>query len=296
MRRQLLLFVCALFVTASYHSARAQCDPLDVLDDGTGSNGTISLPALVMSEISPGNYIELFNTTGTAITLAGAPYWLCSPFAYVSLATLAPSVTVPANGYATVTWPAGFTDTNAGGEVILYASASFNLSTEILDFVCWGTNPHGSRKTQAESVGKWSVGCALALTSGAIHRRASTTGTTLGDYDTVAGQDPENCDPVTGVGDTPALQSFALRAFPNPFNADTRVEFNLDAPGRLEVAVFSVTGQRVRVLSDRSYPVGTGSAAWDGRDAYGRRVASGTYLIRVTGSGFAQSTPVTLLR
>ena len=128
---------------------------LNVLDDGSGANGTVGLPDLVMSEISPGNYIEVFNTTLAAIPLNAAPHWLCSPFAYAQLATLAPTTTVPAGGFATIPWPTSFTDVDAGGEVLLYASAAFNDNTQILDFSCWGVNPPRHAQSQAEAVGKW---------------------------------------------------------------------------------------------------------------------------------------------
>jgi cysteine-rich repeat protein len=171
-------------------------DPaLDVLDDGSGANGAVGLPDLVMSEIDPGDYIELWNTTGADIALSTASHQLCSPFAYRALSVLAPGVTVPAGGYATVPWPANFTDVDAGGEVILYANGSFGTSTAILDFVCWGTNPHGTRISQAQSVGKWSGACASALVAGALHRLVMTTGTTAASYDVTSAPSPANCVP-----------------------------------------------------------------------------------------------------
>lgn len=173
-----------------------QCSPaLNPLADSSGP-GTVQLPNLVMSEISPGNYIELYNTTGAAIALSGVSHQLCSPFAYAALSTLAGGTVVPAGGYATIPWPSNFTDVNAGGEVILYANAAFGNSSQILDFTCWGVNPHGSRKSQAEAVGKWSGACnAGALTNSALHRLVSTTGTTAASYSTTAAQSPMNCTP-----------------------------------------------------------------------------------------------------
>jgi hypothetical protein len=165
------------------------------LDDGSGSNGAVGLPTLVMSEIDPGGYIELFNTTNNPIALGASTQWLCSPFAYEQLSTLAPSVTVPAHGYAVIPWPASFTGPgDAGGEVILYSSSSFGTSTHILDFVCWGTYTN-SRKGQAESVGKWAGACDSALANGSIHRNIATTGTTASHYNTALAKSPMTCAP-----------------------------------------------------------------------------------------------------
>ena len=115
---------------------------------------------------------------------------------YSALATLAPSVTVPAHGYANLPWPAGFADTEAGGEVSLYSSALYTDPAAVMSFVCWGTNPHGTRKSTAESGGRWSGACAGAISAGrSIARRPSTTGTLAGDWATDAVPTPETCGP-----------------------------------------------------------------------------------------------------
>lgn len=161
---------------------------LSPTDDGTGQ------PAdLVISEIDPGNYIELYNATNSDIGLASTPDWLCAKPQYVAVSSEAASVTVPAKGFAVISYPVSFTDTDAGGEVVIYKDSSFGSSTSVLDFVCWGTNPHMSRKTEAETAGKWSGACAPALTNGAIHRKMNTAGTTAADYDTTSAGSPTNC-------------------------------------------------------------------------------------------------------
>ncbi len=158
--------------------ADAACGPdLAPLDDKTGISNE-----LIISEIDPGDFIELYNTTDSAIPLDGSTYELCSPFLYSALRTLAPGVIVPARGYVVLPWPAAFTDVDAGGEIILYSQRPFGTSTNIMDFVCWGTNPHSSRIGQAGDVGKWSGACQAALTLGSLQRVAMTDGTVLGAY------------------------------------------------------------------------------------------------------------------
>jgi len=187
--KKILLPTC--FSALLFNISVAQnCPPLNPTNDNTGIAGD-----LILSEINPGDFIELYNTTNSDIALSSIQHQLCSPFNYIALSTLASSVVVPANGYATVPWPANFNDTNAGGEVILYKNSSFSNSSNIIDFVCWGTNPHGSRKSQAESVGKWQSGssCAGALLGGSIHRIASTNGTSASSYNTTSASSPLNC-------------------------------------------------------------------------------------------------------
>ncbi len=153
-------------------------------------------PALVISEIDPGTFIEIYNTTSADLPLTGTAYQLCSPFVYASLASLGPTVTVPAHGYAMLPWPGGFADTEAGGEVSLYTSGAFGDPAAVMSFVCWGTNPHGTRKTTAEMGGRWSGACAGAITAGrSIARRPGNTGSTAAHYATDATPSPETCGP-----------------------------------------------------------------------------------------------------
>jgi hypothetical protein len=281
------LLLIALFISAD---VRAQCaQPLAPLDDGSGASGAEGLPAVVISEIKPGpgGYIELFNTTNGDFNTTG--YWFCSPFVYAQV-----SVLVPAGSYKTVPWPASFDDTAAGGEIQLFRSSAFNTSIEILDFVCWGVNPHSSRKGQAEAVGKWSGPCPGVLTNGAIHRKIGTKGTTAADYDVSAAPSPMNCTPdPTGV--PPRLPVATLASYPNPFTSATQIEVSLTAPDGVVLSVYSVDGRRIRSLGYRALPAGESRVVWDGTDDAGGRVASGIYLVQVEGRARAVAR-VTLVR
>jgi hypothetical protein len=168
--------------------------PLNPLDDG--SSATTTAPPVVISEINPGDYIEVYNRTATAVDFSVGPfnaYEWCSPFLY---ADFTPGVTVPPLSYAVVDWPSGFDGnaTDGGGQIILYPTASFE-GANMLDFVCWGTGSLG-RKGSAESIGKWdaSAPCAPGLpVGGAIHRLPNTDGTNPADYDVTAPPSPMTC-------------------------------------------------------------------------------------------------------
>jgi hypothetical protein len=63
---------------------------------------------------------------------------------------------------------------------------------------------------------------------------------------------------------------------PNPFNPTTAFEVQLASPGRIDLAIYDVSGRLVRaVLAERG--AGTHALLWDGRDASGRAVAGGVY-------------------
>ena len=72
------------------------------------------------------------------------------------------------------------------------------------------------------------------------------------------------------------------KAYPNPFNPATTIDFALaqDGPTRLEV--FDLNGRLVRVLLNESLTAGHHDVTWTGLDQTGRPVASGAYFYRLT--------------
>ena len=91
--------------------------------------------------------------------------------------------------------------------------------------------------------------------------------------------------------------SFALNQnFPNPFNAQTLIQYELPLAGPVQLGVFNAAGQRVRSLVDGHQAVGLYLQPWDGRDDAGQPVASGAYLYRLETSGFVQARMMMLVR
>jgi len=68
---------------------------------------------------------------------------------------------------------------------------------------------------------------------------------------------------------------------PNPFNPRTEIELVLEREAHVRADLFDVAGRRVATLLDAALPTGSRSLVWDGTDVFGRRVASGSYLLRV---------------
>ena len=62
------------------------------------------------------------------------------------------------------------------------------------------------------------------------------------------------------------------------------MRFTLREPGAVTLTVHDVAGRRVTTLvPGEVLPAGTHDLTWHGRDAMGRPVASGTYLLRLAG-------------
>ena len=90
---------------------------------------------------------------------------------------------------------------------------------------------------------------------------------------------------------------FALaQNFPNPFNASTTIAFQLGLASRVELAVYSISGQRVRTLISGSLPAGHHRLQWDGRNDRGEPAASGAYLYQLSAGDFVATRQLMLLK
>jgi len=83
---------------------------------------------------------------------------------------------------------------------------------------------------------------------------------------------------------------------PNPMTGSAHITFALPAPQRVDVRVFDVAGRVVATLHRGEASAGTTTLFWDGRDARGRRVAAGTYFVRLVASGGTRTQSLVLIR
>lgn len=80
---------------------------------------------------------------------------------------------------------------------------------------------------------------------------------------------------------------FALHVpVPNPFIGATRLDYDLPKSASTLLAIYDVSGRRVRGLVRGSLPAGRHQAFWDGRDDGGLLAAPGVYLVRFETSTF----------
>lgn len=83
---------------------------------------------------------------------------------------------------------------------------------------------------------------------------------------------------------------------PNPFNPRTTIRFELAEGGATRLAILDLAGRLLRTLVDAPLDPGPGSVIWDGRDALGRDVAAGSYLVRLESAGEVVTGKLALLR
>ena len=82
-----------------------------------------------------------------------------------------------------------------------------------------------------------------------------------------------------------------LANYPNPFNPETWIPYQLAEPATVSLHIYAVNGVLVRTLDLGHQPAGvyqqrTRAAYWDGRNQLGEPVASGVYFYRLTAGDF----------
>lgn len=95
----------------------------------------------------------------------------------------------------------------------------------------------------------------------------------------------------------PPTASTRLRAnYPNPFNPETRLPFELAVAGKVQITIFDLAGRLVRTLVDEEFVAGGHEVVWNGRDDAGRVLPSNVYYAKLEADGAIQLQKMTLLK
>jgi carboxypeptidase T len=89
-------------------------------------------------------------------------------------------------------------------------------------------------------------------------------------------------EPWAGVPAGEIVAPRIIRVAPNPMRGETRIDFTAPERGAVQIGIYSVGGRLIARLASGPTVGGRGTAAWDGRDLAGKRVASGVYFARLT--------------
>jgi hypothetical protein len=102
--------------------------------------------------------------------------------------------------------------------------------------------------------------------------------------------------PTAVDAEAPLSAHLLLGNAPNPFNPATEIAFAMASTAHARMSVHDAAGRHVRTLVDESREAGRHKVTWDGRDANGRTVASGAYLVRFVVGASVQTRSVKLLK
>ena len=103
------------------------------------------------------------------------------------------------------------------------------------------------------------------------------------------------------VGDVRPEDTILAQNFPNPFNPETWIPYQLSQPTEVSIQIYNVSGHLVRTLdlgwqATGSYMTPSSAAYWDGRNAVGERVASGIYFYTLQTADFTATRRMVILK
>lgn len=123
--------------------------------------------------------------------------------------------------------------------------------------------------------------------------------------------DPLNVKAKTGEGINTNMkelaeilpESYSLdRSFPNPFNPETTIKYNLPERSQVQLTIFDLLGRKINTLINQTEYADYYSMKWDGTDESGQPLSSGVYIIHFSAQSieskeiFTQSQKVVLLK
>ena len=87
-----------------------------------------------------------------------------------------------------------------------------------------------------------------------------------------------------------------LGNYPNPFNPETTISYQLPENSGVELAIYNLQGQKVKTLINEVIPAGEHSVVWNGRDSNGKRVSSGIYFYKLEAGNHEETKKMILMK
>ncbi len=84
--------------------------------------------------------------------------------------------------------------------------------------------------------------------------------------------------------------------FPNPFNPQTTINYQIKEPADVSIQIYNMRGQRVRNLVQQKMKAGFYSSVWDGRNDQGLQLSSGVYIYRIQANDFTYTRKMQLMK
>jgi hypothetical protein len=87
---------------------------------------------------------------------------------------------------------------------------------------------------------------------------------------------------VTKQGSKIPEQFSVSQNYPNPFNPGTIINYALPKSSLVTIKIYNILGREIRTLVNVEQQAGNYTVQWNGDNNFGRLVASGVYIYRVT--------------
>ncbi len=101
----------------------------------------------------------------------------------------------------------------------------------------------------------------------------------------------------SGLITSTVVSQFALMSsYPNPFNPQTTISFELFSDSHVDLAIYNMVGQKVATLMDGFKDNGSYDVNWGGTDSNGSELASGIYMVKLVTDRGVVTNKITLLK
>ena len=93
------------------------------------------------------------------------------------------------------------------------------------------------------------------------------------------------------------LNSYRLYpAYPNPFNPETTIRYDLPEQTFVGITIYDVLGRKVRTIVNEQQDSGQRSIIWNAKDKNGQPVSAGIYLYQIQAGDFVQTKKLILIK
>ena len=89
--------------------------------------------------------------------------------------------------------------------------------------------------------------------------------------------DKDNYNNVPNTGDI-----LSVTNYPNPFNPTTTISFGLHEDNIVNVVIYNIKGEKVKILVNSEFEAGYHNLVWNGLDDNGKTVSSGIYFYKLS--------------
>ena len=116
------------------------------------------------------------------------------------------------------------------------------------------------------------------------------------DITIVAGDEAYVNDMIMNILEAIPAEYSLSQNYPNPFNPTTKIDFTLPRSDDVNITIYNLVGQQIKVLVNSNLEYGYHTVTWNGLDQLGRPVASGVYFSELRTRNFRQTKKMLLLK
>jgi len=286
---------------------------VDVYVDGAEALGDVAYrTATGVTQLPAGDLMQVGIAPADAAVIATFPFYLEENASYVVMATglvgdTDHPFTLKASGFKTAhednnhfalkiyhgATDAPAVDLYANG-TLLVTNLSYGEFTDYLDVPVGSYTidvvPHGTSTPAASFTADLSSaggGAGIVYASGFLNPPATDPDAAFSLVLTtpsggVGTELPATTPIFASVDEGVVADKFELKGnYPNPFNPTTKIRFSNDRISNVKVTIYSLRGEKVATLMNKSISAGTYDVTWNGKNSKGSMVPTGMYLYNI---------------